>query len=153
MSKPKNRHIKTRFENSRTSKTLESLEKDVWGEPEYESYLVTTCHRLRKKQLKDFDIEDLRIMIGQSMGLKFLIPFTIEKLEENILAEGDFYEGDLLKAVLTSDENYWKEDKVYWEKTIDLFNDNIEKLNTADTTSKIRKDWFDAFSEFKKFND
>lgn len=153
MSKPKNRHLKTRFENNWTTKTLESLEKDIWGEPEYESYLVRTCHRLRKKQLKDFDIEDLRIMIAQRVGLKFLVPLAIDRLKENILAEGDFYEGDLLKAVLTSDANYWKEYKEYWEKTIDLFNDNVDKLNNADTTSKIRKEWFDAFSEFKKFND
>jgi hypothetical protein len=153
MSKPKNRHLKTRLENNWTTKTLETLEKDIWGEPEYESYLVTTCHRLRKKQLKDFDIEDLRIMIAQRVGLKFLVPLAIDRLKENILAEGDFYEGDLLKAVLTSDTNYWKKYKEYWEKTIDLFNDNVDKLNKADTTSKIRKEWFDAFSEFKKFND
>ena len=153
MSKPKSKHIKTIFENNWTSKTLESLEKDIWGEPEYESYLITTCHRLRKKQLKDFDIEDLRIMIGQNIGLKFLIPLAIDRLKENILAEGAFYEGDLLKAVLTSDANYWKEYKDYWEKTIDLFNDNIETLNNADTTSENRKEWLDAFSEFKKFND
>lgn len=153
MSKPINKPIKTRFEKNWTSKSLESLEKDIWGEPEYDSYLVTTCHRLRKKQLKDFGIEDLRIMIGQNLGLKFLIPLAIDRLKENILAEGDFYEGDLLKAVLTSDANYWKEDKEYWTKTIDLFNDNIETLNNTDTTSKIRKEWFDAFFEFKKFND
>ncbi|MDH5379720.1 MAG: contact-dependent growth inhibition system immunity protein [Cyclobacteriaceae bacterium] len=152
MSKPKNKHIKTKFENNWISKSLESLEKDIWGESEYDSYLVTTCHRLRKIQLKDFDIEDLRIMIGQNIGLKFLIPLAIDRLKENILAEGDFYAGDLLKTVLTSEVDYWRKDKENWKKTIDLFNDNIETLNDTDTSSIIRKEWFDAFSEFKKFN-
>lgn len=82
-----------------------------------------------------------------------MIPLAIDKLKENILAEGDFYEGDLLKAVLTSDANYWKDEKEYWTKTIDLFNDNIEMLNNTNTTSKIRREWFDAFSGFKKFHD
>ncbi|AXP83074.1 hypothetical protein CJ739_4016 [Mariniflexile rhizosphaerae] len=152
MSNSKNKQIKTKFESNWTSKSLESLEKDIWGEPKYDSYLVTTCHRLRKKELKDFNIEDLRIMIGQNIGLKFLIPLAIDRLKENILAEGDFYEGDLLKAVLTSEAAYWREDKESWKKIIDLFNINIETLNNTDTISKIRKEWFDAFSEFEKFN-
>lgn len=152
MSKPGNKQIKTKFENNWISKSLESLEKDIWGEPEYGSYLVTTCHKLRKKQLKDFDIEDLRIMIGQNIGLKYLIPLAIDKLKENILAEGDFYEGDLLKAVLTSEAYYWREDIENWKKIVDLFVNNIETLNDTDTTAKIRKEWFDAFSEFEKFN-
>ncbi len=29
--------------------TLEQLDKQDWGEPEYDSYLVKTCHQLRKK--------------------------------------------------------------------------------------------------------
>lgn len=152
MNNPKNKQIKTKFENNWTSKSLESLEKDIGGEPEYDSYLVTTCHRLRKKQLKDFDIEDLRIMIGQNIGLKFLIPLAVDRLNENILAEGDFYEGDLLKAVLTSETSYWREDTENWKNIIDLFKSKIETLNNTDTTSKIREEWFDAFSEFKKIN-
>ena len=72
---------KTKFENNWRSKSLESLEKNFWGEiPKDESYLVTTCHTLRKKQLKEFNTEDLRIMIGQNIGLKYLIPLALETL-------------------------------------------------------------------------
>jgi hypothetical protein len=63
MSKSKDKSVKTKFENNWLSKTLENLEKGYWGEPEEKSYLVTTCHKLRKKQLKDFETEDLRIMM------------------------------------------------------------------------------------------
>jgi hypothetical protein len=34
-------------------------------------------------------------MIGQSINLELLIPFAIIQLHGNILAEGEFYEGDL----------------------------------------------------------
>ena len=79
--------------------TLEQLEADVWPEPDVHSHLVTTCHRLRKKPLSDFSTEDLRIMLGQSIGAKHLLPRAIEILRKNPFAEGGFYEGDLLVAV------------------------------------------------------
>jgi hypothetical protein len=75
--------------------TLEELEGVRWGEPEFESHLVVTCHRLRKKPVDAFAVEDLRIMIGQSIGLPHLLP----------LAEGDHYPGDLLSAVLHADRS------------------------------------------------
>ena len=56
-----------KFENNWKHKSLESLEKETWLPLNRDegSYLIQTCHSLRKKQLKDFEIEDLRIMIGQ----------------------------------------------------------------------------------------
>lgn len=150
MAKLKHKPTKTRFENNWLSKTLENLEKDYWGEPEYNSYLVTTCHKLRRKQLKDFETEDLRIMIGQNIGLKYLIPLALEMLTENILADGDFYEGDLLKSVLTSDKNYWKTEVENWKMMCDLFNRNRELLQDYETTKEIKNGWFDSFADFEK---
>ena len=89
----------TTFDRNWLTMSLKDLNKDSWEEPEYDSHLVTTCHELRKKPLKDFNTEDLRILIGQSIDLTYLIPLAIETLEKEILAEGDLYEGDLLTAV------------------------------------------------------
>ncbi len=36
-------------------------------------------------------------MIGQNIGLPYLIPIAVEKLELNPWASGDMYPGDLLK--------------------------------------------------------
>ena len=47
-------------------RTIEELDHDVWGEPEYNSHVVTTAHRLRKKPIETFTIENLRFMIGQN---------------------------------------------------------------------------------------
>lgn len=109
--------------------TLTQIEKEDWGEPDYPSHLVTTCHQLRKKQLKDFTIEDLRIMIGQNISLPYLIPLAIKKLKENVLAEGDFYPGDLLKSVLESDRSFWKNNKVDWQQVIDLYSNSKGLFN------------------------
>ena len=80
--------------------TLEVLENDYWGEPEWPSHLVTTLHRLRSKPLDQFTTEDLRINIGQESSLDILMPMAIEVLEKDPFADGDNYRGDLLQNVL-----------------------------------------------------
>jgi len=90
------------------TRTLQELDGEDWGEPAYNSYLVSTVHRLRRKPLEGFTIEDLRIMIGQNIGLAYLVPLAIEKLRDNPLAEGDYYPGDLLKSVLGIESLFWK---------------------------------------------
>jgi CDI immunity proteins len=82
--------------------TLDQLEGVVWGEPTSNSYLVTTCHRLRTKPVDEFTVEDLRIMIGQKIGLSHLVPLAVAAVERDPLAEGDYYPGDLLANLIGS---------------------------------------------------
>lgn len=86
-----------------TGRTLEELEAQAWSAPAYDSHLVATCHALRKRALRDFTPEDLRIMIGQSIGVPFLLPLAIDVLKKDPLTSGDCYDGDLLNAALTCD--------------------------------------------------
>src|SRR5687768_12778935 len=89
-------------------RTLEDLEQERWGEPEFGSHLVTECHRLRKVPIGQFTIENLRIMIGQGFSLPHLMPLALDKLVDNPFAEGDFYPGDLLQAVLRAKWEFWE---------------------------------------------
>ena len=75
------------FPSSVLAKSLEELEASDWGEPTYDSYLVTTIHRLRRVPLRQFSVEDLRIMIGQDIGLQYLVPLALEHLRKNLRAE------------------------------------------------------------------
>jgi hypothetical protein len=88
-------------------KTLQEIEGEDWGEPAFLSSLVINCHRLRRVPLKDFTVGDLRLMIGQAIGLPYLIPLAFQVLRENPLVEGDFYEGDLLSNVSQVPEQFW----------------------------------------------
>jgi len=90
-------------------RTLTDLEGKDWGPPTYDSHLVTECHRLRHVPLKDLSTEDLRLLIGQEIGLPFLVPLALEQLAENPWAEGHMYPGDLLKAVITVSPAFWQE--------------------------------------------
>ncbi len=131
------------MENNWQSKNLETLEKDIWGEPEYASSLVKTCHRLREKPINEFDIEDLRIMIGQNIGLKYLIPVALEILEDNILAEGDLFEGDLFKSIITGEINFWVNHLNLFEK----LNNLVE--NQRNLLMKNEPKLYNAFFVFK----
>lgn len=89
------------------ARTLAEIEGDDSRDPEFDSYLVATIHRLRRKPIGEFSIEDLRITIGQSVGLPHLVPLAIAHLERDPFVEGDFYAGDLLRGVLQVDDAFW----------------------------------------------
>ncbi|HEY6409919.1 MAG TPA: contact-dependent growth inhibition system immunity protein, partial [Ktedonobacteraceae bacterium] len=60
------------------NKSLQELEGQDWGDGNYfPSYLVLTTHALRRKPLRDFSVEDLRIMIGQNISPDYLVPLAI----------------------------------------------------------------------------
>lgn len=89
------------------SKSLQQLDGEDWGDPAYGSHLVTECHRLRRVPVRDFDAEALRILFGQNIGLRFLIPLALDMLRVEPFVAGDCYEGDLLAAVLRADSRFW----------------------------------------------
>jgi hypothetical protein len=102
------------------AKSLEELEDEVWGEPQYKSYLVVTCHHLRRKPLEEFIVEDLRILIGQNIGLRYLMPLALEHLRANPFVSGDYYGGDLLKSVLTVKCEFWQVNREMWMQTEEI---------------------------------
>jgi hypothetical protein len=89
------------------SKSLQELEGADGGAPDGESYVVTNAHRLHHVPLQDYTVDDLRFMIGQQIGLQYLIPIALEQLREDPWAAGDHYPGDLLASVLHADSRFW----------------------------------------------
>ena len=88
--------------------TIQQIENSDWGDPPADgSTLVRRCTELRRKPLAEFTVEDLRIMLGQGIGVPILLPLAIEILVADPLVEGDFYPGDLLGAVLRLPAPAW----------------------------------------------
>ena len=111
--------------------TLDQLEGVVWGEPTYDSHLVTTCHRLRTKPIDEYSVEDLRIMIGQQISLPHLVPLAVAALERDPLAEGDDYPGDLLANVIGARE--WLQANPEWlARVIGVTERALRKLQDQD---------------------
>ncbi len=137
--------------------SLNQLEKKAPDEnlPDEISSLMEREIELAKKPLKDFTPENLRFMIQQKLGWKYLIPMAIEVLVENPFISGDFYEGDLLEAVVSADKEFWENNADLWyqveeiiynaELIIETFQQTIlpeiEKFrkNNPDEQNKLRQ--------------
>lgn len=91
--------------------SLETMEDDFWGKPTFPSGLVTTIHKIRTLPLNQLNAGYLRMAIGQKMSLPYLVPLAVERLREDPLLEGDYYEGDLLQNVLLVPDEYYHWDK------------------------------------------
>ena len=113
----------------RRSKSIEQLENDYWPSPdESSSGLVINCHKNRKIPLRELTNEQLRLLISQKIGIEYLTELALEKLEENVLVEGDIYEGDLLEAVSRIPIEFWSEKAEELKKLDRLVESNSGKL-------------------------
>ncbi|MFF7884139.1 contact-dependent growth inhibition system immunity protein [Streptomyces sp. NPDC020794] len=91
-------------------RSLEELERDRWPAPSADATrLVATAHALRLRPIGELTVEDMRLLIGQDIGLPYLLPLALEVLRDSPMAEGVMYEGDLLSAVLTRNPAVWTE--------------------------------------------
>ncbi|MCX5191147.1 contact-dependent growth inhibition system immunity protein [Streptomyces sp. NBC_00268] len=91
-------------------RSLEELERDRWPAPSADATrLVAMAHALRLRPIGELTVEDMRLLIGQDIGLPYLLPLALEVLRDSPMAEGDMYEGDLLSAVLTRNPAVWTE--------------------------------------------
>ncbi len=106
-----------------SNKSIEELENDYWDKPKFKSHLVTECHKLRKKPISALSIENLRILIGQNIGLKYIVPIAIEILEKNPFAEGNFYKGDLLFNITKISAEFWLENPKLNNRLVEIKNE------------------------------
>ena len=111
------------------TRSIEQLDGDDWGDaPEDATGLVKDVHRLRRVSIGDLSNGDLRMLLGQQVGLPWLIPIALERLNADPMA-GDWYPGDLIRAVLHGGVDYWARDP---EALMHLWSvrESLEKLRT-----------------------
>ena len=90
--------------------SLDVLDPPAWGAaPKGATGLMRRCHALRSKPIDDLTVEDLRLLIQQQIGLRYLVPIALQRLRQDPLAEGDFYPGDLLAALLRVAGDFWQQ--------------------------------------------
>lgn len=125
-----------------TSKSLANLSKKWVGEipnTDYSSSVQIRTFNLYHKAIDEYDIDDVRFMIGQRQGLKYLLPIAISNLESNILTEGLYYEGDLLSAVFHVEKDFWKKNLKLYSKMFEILLNNkeiIDNLNQNDDANR-----------------
>ena len=134
------------------SKTMQQLEGSDWGEPTYDSHLVTECHRLRSVPLREFTAENLRIMIGQQIGLPYLIPLALELLRDDPFTAGDLYDGDLLATVLRADSRFWIASPDLRTEAAWIAQEALSLFPTLDETERqtAQESFTDAYDIFQR---
>lgn len=90
-------------------KSLEELENSYWKDSGFDSYVVRTVQAARKKPLSELSNEEIRVLVSQKVGLKYVLPIAVEILKRNPLTEASLYEGDLLECVLRLSSSDWSD--------------------------------------------
>jgi hypothetical protein len=111
--------------NHPSAGTIEEIE-GVWQpEPSVQATtLMQRCTALRRKPLAQFTSEDLRIMLSQQIAVPILLPMAVAVLADNPLAEGDYYPGDVLDAVLRLPEQRWHGAERHRDRLIEVLRAN-----------------------------
>ncbi|NJB71972.1 hypothetical protein GGR42_002434 [Saonia flava] len=124
-------------------KSIEQLENDYWNElSEFPTSLVEKCHRYRKIKIGELTNEQLRLLISQHIGTEHIIGIALEKLEQNILTEGDFYEGDLLVSISGLPTEFWNK-----KETEYLTFKNLVERNSELIKNELGEKKFDRIKE------
>ena len=89
-------------------------------------------------------------MIGQNIGLAYLIPLALEKLRKRPLAEGDYYPGDLLTNVLRANPIFWRDHPDWRAKARDIGARALKQLHELPPDDDIiLKGLTEAWSSFE----
>ncbi len=118
-----------RFDWPRT--TLDTLEGVDSGEPGHDSGLVIRFHALRKTPLRDWTVDDLRLMLGQRDALPVLLPLALDLLEDDPFA-GE-WGGNLLAFALMAGHQFWLDHPSLWRRMAGVVSDFESALSYART--------------------
>ena len=119
--------------------SLDVLDPPAWGAaPEGATGLMRRCHALRSTPIDELTVEGLRLMIQQQIGLRYLVPIALQRLRQDPLAEGDFYPGDLLAALLRVAGDFWQQRPELYRELRNVL-DALTHDRTADVDPAVQE--------------
>lgn len=118
------------------SKSIAELENIECADCGIDSYVVRTSLNALKKPLNQLSIEEIRLLITQKIGVKYLLPVAVNSLEDDLFQEVTYYDGDLLNAVLNLPMSFWNDNKNEYEKMRVLIKKNYLKIQSAEFIDK-----------------
>ncbi len=122
------------------TKSIEQLENDYWPTVvKNPTVLTEKCYFFRKVPIQKLSLEQIRLLLTQNIGLQFLIPKAIDTLSSNILAEAEFYPGDLLITVLNCDKIYWDKHKDIKNTLRNLIEEKRVEIESANERNELRQ--------------
>jgi hypothetical protein len=114
-------------------KSIAQLERDDWGEPPADAPpSIARCYRLRRVPIESLTLADVRLLLGQDIGLPYLAPIAIEALKKQPLIETEHYCGDLLANILRISPTFYDEHKKYKDDVISMIRYYRRHLTSLD---------------------
>lgn len=114
-------------------RTLDEVDPPAWSaRSKYDTNLVSRCHELRSVPLGELTLDDLRMLIGQRIGIAWLVPIALELLRVDPLLEATFYRGDMLVTIMKQTPDY------YWEENpdqLEVLRDALGRVEYPDRDS------------------
>ena len=110
-------------------KSLQDLGEKKLDDPGFDSNLVRECLSLYKTPLGKLTAENLRLLIGQKIGLSYTVPLALSLLEDNPTISGDMYYCDLVLTVAKLPDEFW-------ESNPDLNNRVVEITHEAESLAE-----------------
>jgi hypothetical protein len=121
--------LKESLEDNKPKESIEELEKNCWDEPpHYSSYVVITSYKARQKPICELTDEEIRLLISQKIGLKYLLPIAVRMLQINPFMMITFYPGDLMNCLLTLDVEDWKDNTDVFRNFFQIALDNQVRI-------------------------
>jgi hypothetical protein len=114
----------------------------------YSSSIQLRSYRLFHLPIVDFSDDDIRFMIIQGFGIDYLVPIAMERLSGDLLLETCYYEGDLLKAVLTIPYKYWELNTDRQKEMAQLLNTNQQRIKSLNPTYNADRELIAACESF-----
>lgn len=98
----------------------------------YSSSIQLRTYKLYGQKLNEYGHDDIRFMIGQQVGLPYLVPIALHILQEDLLVDACYYEGDLLHALLVAPKAFWQNHLNLYSALCRMLLANKERLSCLD---------------------
>lgn len=118
------------------NKSIVELENIVWEDSDFGSYVVQTSQRAVKKPLNQLSLEEIRLLLSQKIGVPYVLPIAVAALEQDILQEVHYYEGDLLNIVLGLPDAFWRDAKEERNIVAQLVREHYSQIEEAECVEK-----------------
>lgn len=112
-------------------KSIEELEDYHWEDSDFDSYVVQTCQRARKKPLSQLSGEEVRLLLGQKIGLRWLIPVALSIVDDDPLVQITYFEGDLLLQLFRLSDEDWEHNREDLECFRAIIRENLSLIRSC----------------------
>jgi hypothetical protein len=135
------------------NKSISELEGWKWKGAipgEDDSYVVKHYFSLHAKPIAEMNLSDIRFLIGQNVGLKYLVPIALDSLRKELFIETEYYPGDLFYSLLSinNEPNFWSLNSDLKGDLISIYNEQKKIIGSLDVSEEDITKIKQAYKEF-----